>query len=458
MSEEWKRLGASSEMLALSSIGKTKNILVCLIDVIGSLNVEHVFDSARKSASKFPQLHSILRDVRTRGLHHLEWEPRDLKRLPVFFHDLSKTHSNSDSMESVLQTLNPRLDREWNLLEEVSSEFHCIKLAEKRFLVGWVIHHSAGDAALASDVGQETIVTYSATVQGITANLSIEYLSLSGSRKRSVARKKMKFLDYLEDFKQTVQNLFVKPTLPVGTGDKKDDRQFHAKRVFLEDESSEIQSRLQSKRLSLIDSLVAATHYAVDAWNLQHGVTPGFLTTSVSVNMRGRFTGLDRENSSSLIFFESLPKTRQDPKSFLKSIAISRIHHFRHQVDLKLAENIKMMVDALRIFPYGLRRKMVNFITNQHEFSTAVTLLGVIWPKGEDGKLKSDSAFTELGDLKVEEVIGIPYKMLSKTKTLLVVYIFRKRLNFVLSNSASLVTKEENEKLLDLIIEKLLAL
>ncbi len=455
LSKQLKRLGASSEMLALSSSDHVKNILVCLIEVIGALNVDKIFYAARKTADKFPQLHSVLNEVKIKGLHYLEWEPTGPNKLPVFFHDLSRENLNSDSMEKVLVTLSTRLDRDWNLLNEVSSEFHCIKVSDNRFLFGWLIHHAAGDAALASDVGQETVLVYSESIHGSKSDLTFESLSLSGSRKKLTVRKKRRLGDHFKDVRQTFQNLFLKPTVPLGNGDKSNPQQHHAKRVFLEDESANIQSRIRSKGLSLIDTLVAASHYAIDEWNLERGVNPGFLTSSVSVNMRGRFRGLDRQNSSSLIFFESSPEKRLDSTGFLKSLAIRRIHHFRNQEDLKLDDNIRNMMNAVRILPYNLRKKLVGFITNRHEFSVAVTLLGVIWPMGEKGRLTSDSAFTEIGGLQVEEVIGIPYRMLSKTRTLLVLYIFRNRLNFVLSTSASLMTKEENQAFLDLIIDKL---
>lgn len=457
MSEEWRRLGSSSEMLALSSVAQTKNILICLIDLTGPLDVEVVMRSAKVAASKFPQLTSHLKEKRVRGLHYLEWTPVDPDKLPAFFHDLSSADTCINSVDQVLNTLSARLDREWDLFSEVPGEFHCIKLSEGHFLMGWVLHHAAGDAALASDVGQETLIVYNQATSGISATSSREYLSFSGSRKRQARKRKILLSDYLNDIKQTAQNLFARPTLPVGSGLKDDQRQHHAKRVLSETDFRELDTRLKAQGLSLIDTLVASTHYAIDSWNSSRNERSDLLTTSVSVNMRGRFRNIDRENSSSLIFFESTPRDRQNPASFVRSLAIRRIHHFRNHVDLKLTKNIKMMVDAIRIFPYRIRRKIVGFITDQHEFSSAVTLLGVIWPKNERGKITSDSAFTEVGELKVEEILGIPYKMLSKTRLLLTVYVFKRRLNFVLSTSASLFSKEENDQFLALVIENLMS-
>lgn len=455
MTKEWKRLGPTSEMLALSGVGYTKNVLVCLIDIRGPLNVEVLLRSAIKAAQRYPQLNSVITETREYGLRYLEWTPRESDELPVFFQDLSQTGSHSPAIDQCLNALSSRLDRDWDLFVEPPSEFHCIRLSEDRFLIGWVIHHAAGDAALGSDVGRLTLQIYHETTHGCTTDWEQEYLSFSGAQKRPVKRNKTRFPDIIKDFRKTARNFFRKPTLPTGSGDRNDCAQHHSKRVFSEIESDELLKRLRTRGMSLIDALVASSSYSIDSWNTARNVIPGYLSASVSVNMRGRFPEIDKGNSSSLIFFESTPEERNDSTNYTRSIAIKRIHHFRNQVDLTLTNNIGMMVNATRIFPYRLRRKIIAFITNQHEFSIAVTLLGVIWPKTEKGRFTSDSALSQIGDLRVEEVIGIPYKMLSKTRNLIMVYIFRKSLNFVLSSSASLFTKEENERFLDLILEKM---
>lgn len=455
MTEEWKRLGPTSEMLALSGIGFTKNVLICLIDIRGALNVEVLLRSAIRAGKKYPQLNSVITETREHRLYYLEWEPREPDELPAFFQDLSKTGSHAAPIDETLSALGSRLDRDWDLFVEPPAEFHCIKLSEDRYLIGWVIHHAAGDAALGSDVGRLTLQIYHETTHGCTTDWDQEYLSFSGAQKRPVRRNKPRLPDIVKDFRKAAGNLFRKPTLPAGSGDKYDSRQHHSKRVFSEHESDELLKRLRTRGMSLVDALVATCSYSIDSWNTEQNVRPGYLSASVSVNMRGRFSEIDKGNSSSLIFFDSTPEERNDSRNYTRSIAIRRIHHFRKQVDLTMTNNIGMMVNAARIFPYHLRKKIVAFITNQHEFSIAVTLLGVIWPKIEKGRFTSDSALSEIGDLRVEEVIGIPYKMLSKTRNLIMVYIFRKRLNFVLSSSASLFSKDENGRFLDLILEKM---
>lgn len=86
----------------------------------------------------------------------------------------------------------------------------------------------------------------------------------------------------------------------------------------------------------------------------------------------------------------------------------------------------------------------------------AVTLLGVVWPKIENGKLTAETCLTRAGDLTMMEVHGIGYKLLSNTPILLIVYVFKNRLNFVLAAAGSLFTREESELFMDLIMKNTL--
>ena len=115
------------------------------------------------------------------------------------------------------------------------------------------------------------------------------------------------------------------------------------------------------------------------------------------------------------------------------------------------------MIDLFRIFPFGIRRKIISHLVNRHQFSIATTVLGVVWPEIQNGRPTGESALTRVGDLDVMEVFGVAHKMLSKTKVLLVTYIYKNMLNVVLTSSASLFTRDESELFLNLVIKSLLA-
>ncbi len=195
---------------------------------------------------------------------------------------------------------------------------------------------------------------------------------------------------------------------------------------------------------------------ATDQWNNASNVPPGILTTSMSVNMRGRFRGFEGGNTSGLIFFKSTPEERKDLRTYARSIAVRRIRHFRNQMDFTFFRNVSRMTGSLNLFPFKTRQKIVHYVMNTHQFSAAVTFLGVVWPISKNGKPSMDSSPTEFGGASIEEIHGIGYKLLSNTKILLIVYIFRNRLNLMLAASASLFTLEEAESFMDFILNNLM--
>jgi hypothetical protein len=126
-------------------------------------------------------------------------------------------------------------------------------------------------------------------------------------------------------------------------------------------------------------------------------------------------------------------------------------------MDFKFYTDISRMNAVLRPFPFGTRSRIVNFIMNRHQFSMAITLLGVIWPETRNGKPTANTCFTRSGDLTLSEVYGVGYKLMSSTHLLLIVYVFSNQLNFVLHASGCLFTREETEAFMDLIMENLLS-
>jgi hypothetical protein len=79
----------------------------------------------------------------------------------------------------------------------------------------------------------------------------------------------------------------------------------------------------------------------------------------------------------------------------------------------------------------------------------------VLWPELQNGKPTGDSFLRAMGDVEVEEVHGLGYKLASSTRLLLIAYVFRNRLNLVLAASAELFTRGEAEQFVDLIVDNL---
>jgi len=119
--------------------------------------------------------------------------------------------------------------------------------------------------------------------------------------------------------------------------------------------------------------------------------------------------------------------------------------------------NIETMVNALRVFPFRIRRRIVHFLVNTHRYSAGITQVGIVWPKTRNGKPTADTNVTKAADLTVAEVHGIAYKLHSSTHVLLVTYGFRNRLHLVLACSGSLFTRAEAQSFMDLIMDNVLS-
>jgi len=448
-------LNPLSEMLALSSYGNTKNILVTMVETSGALDEQAAKLAAQRTAENFPRVLSCIKEVRERGKRRLAWEHHPDLPLPIFFTDLENTDPNAPILERLVQRLAPRLDRHWDLFKEPPIEFHFIRVSQNHHILGPVLHHVAADAGTASEVGRDFLSNYHEILTGQEPDWRFQPEAMSSSRKRLVKTKKPKLLDFLREGKQALENMFLQPVLPAGSGSPGDLRQYQIKREFSVEDTQRLIKLSASKGVSLVDLLAACSSMAVDQWNDARGISPGVLTASMSVNMKGRFRGFNTDNNSALLFFKSLPHERQDPGSFMRSISLARIKQFRSNMDFKFYQDVSRMNTAFRLLPFRVKRPIVHSLMQKHQFSVAVGMLGVIWPTFRNGKPTMDSCLTETGNLAIAGVHGLGYKLLSNTHLLFIVYLFGSKLNIVLAASASLFTRAEADAFLELMVENL---
>jgi hypothetical protein len=450
------RLDALSEMMALSSYGNTKNIIVTGVELKGPLDEEAMTLAIGQAAKSFPRLVSCLKEVRERGRYHLIWDQRPDLELPVKISELRPKNGESNSLERFLGHMASHLDRDWDLFTDPAGEVHIVRLANDHHIVAPVIHHVASDAGVASEFGREFLVNYHEILTGQRPESVCQPLAMSTTRKRMVRLKKPKLRDHLMNAREAVTRIFERPTLPAGNGLPNDQRQHHIKRVFSPEQTEKINRTAAKNGASLVDLLVASGNRAVDEWNGDRNIPPGVLTTSMSVNMKSRYRGLDDSNSSGLLFFKSRPRDREDNSAFARSIALARIKQFRKQMDFNFVQNVSRMMSAVRGLPFRMRRRIVSHLVNTQQLSIAITVLGVIWPTVRNGKPTAESCLTRTGELAIKEVHGLGYKLLSNTHLLLIVYAYRNRLNFVLSASASVFRRQEAQAFMDLLMGYLL--
>ena len=83
MQETPVKLDALSEMMALSSYGNTKNLLITAIEVNGPLDKEALKLAVQRATRSFPQFVSRIREVRERSKHYLVWDHDPDMTLPL---------------------------------------------------------------------------------------------------------------------------------------------------------------------------------------------------------------------------------------------------------------------------------------------------------------------------------------------------------------------------------------
>ena len=442
-------------MLALATYGDTKNIVMSALEVKGPFDEAACLEAVARASAEFPQVMSCIRETRARGLHYLSWVHRPDIPLPMRVSEMPIDPKSGTVLDHLLDHLRPRLERQWNPFEEVPAWFQCIRVTDTHYVLASAFHHVASDAGTASEFGRRFLVHYHEITTGKQPDWVVGTSAISSSNKRKVKIRKMTLRESIAIARQTVDNLLEKPTLPAGSGTRGDLGEHHVKRVFSAELTERIGKSAVGNGVSFVDLLTACTNLAVDQWNESRNVQPGILTTSMTVNTRGRFSGSDKANNSSVIFFRFSPEERRDFKKFSRSLALARIKHFRNQMDLKYMRDIGRMMNSVRLLPFHLRRKIVHRVVDRHQFSVGVTLLGVLWPKIKNGKPTVETAFTECGDVVISEVHGIGYKLLSSTRVVLIVYAYNNRMNLVLASDACLFTRQEAEDFLELIVANL---
>lgn len=456
MNEIESRVDVLSEIIALSTHANTKNIIITAMELDGPFDQQAGEEAFRRASLRFPQFMSRLRETRVWGRHYLAWEHRPDVPLPLTITLLPKCESSNPGLDDIMTVLRPSLDRDWDLFNEVAVRYYILRYGDQHTVAACACHHVAGDGGTAAEFGKELLRCYHEIVSGQKADWADEGHGITSSRKRAIIPRPNGWKEAIVNSHQGFMRIFEKATHPVGSGKPNDAREHFAKRVLSHEDSVKAVTWASRSRVSFVDALTACSNLAIDEWNETRGLTPGILTTAMTVNTRGRFTGFETPNNSSVIFFRSLPHERRDGPGLARALARMRMRHFREQKDLAATHNVRRLAQCLRYFPLFLRRRLVHFMLERHRFSIAVTFLGAVWPKIVNGKPSADSSITIAADLTVSEVHGLGYKLHSGTRLILIGYAFRERLNLILAGSGSLFTRDETEAFLDLVVGKLL--
>src|SRR5208283_4152879 len=143
---EQERLDIISDVMALTSYGNVKNILLLAAEAVGTFDEQAFALAVGRASAKFPVLTSHLKEVRNKGQFFLVREYCPQMDVPVFVNELSKSNPEEPTFDSLIHQMIPRLDRDWNLFLEPPVEIHALARGNNHFVFALLMHHSAGDA------------------------------------------------------------------------------------------------------------------------------------------------------------------------------------------------------------------------------------------------------------------------------------------------------------------------
>jgi hypothetical protein len=366
--------------------------------------------------------------------------------------DATTQQESLSSLDRFLMLITPQLDRPWDLFNEPPAEVHVVRLGVFTHILASVMHHAAGDAATVTEFGKHCLLEYHRQITGSALDNRCHELGVSTSAKRQARPRRASWRNAPFRAANTLLPIIGPHSLARGTGQRGDTSQHHVKCVLPPEQSRAVWNNARQARASLVDLMAACSNVSMDLWNHSRGWSSGPFTTSMTVNMRGRFSSLGGPNASALLYFRSTPRQRKDGMALARAISLARIRQMRTQIDRDYYDNVARMNSALAFFPFHIRRRLVHRFTEMHQLSAAVTFMGVIWPEDRNGRPTASSCLTRAADLDVAEIHGIGYKLLSSTPLLVIGYVFRTCLNFVLAAAGQQFTRGEAEAFLDLYV------
>jgi NRPS condensation-like uncharacterized protein len=454
---EPRPLDIMSGIMALTSFHNAKNVIVMAAEMAGHFDEQAFRSALQETSAKFPELVSVLNEAPKGFRFYLSREHHPSVEIPLFIEEISPFFKPGSGFRSIMIHLTPRLDRTWNLWKEAPIETHVMRSSKNEFVLAFVIHHAVADATMALRIMTEITGRYDQIVTGQKPNcLSMPHV-FSTFRKRNRANAgKFRWKDFLSQLWRDLAYHRQKPERPRGTGIKGDQREWHVNRVLSPEGTKVILDSFSKVEAHVIDNLVACTNMSLDKWNQIRHVPPGLVTSVVTINMRQRFEGEDKQNYSSMIFFRSNPTERENHAAFARLLARARRRQMRQRADLSALRTLSAVEHFFSVLPFAIRRRLAcKFMEHQH-YSCAVGFLGEIWPQFKGQAQGEESCLVRLGNADIIEVHGTGYKLAGNAAVNLYAYVYRRRFHLVLACSAAVLSERECEEFIELLVRTIL--
>lgn len=454
-----QKLDIASEFFVLSTYGNTKNVIVMACEFQGLMDEQAIEQAYLGTLTTYPHIHSRLEHFRKWGQSYFARVSKNELGLGFHVSNLSLEDPSEPVFDAMMERLRPLLDREWDLFREPPLRLEVMRIAPDRWLTALLIHHSVGDGGTCTNIAREMIGQYHTIVTGNQPDwLFNPYVFSTHQRRRRVAKRRIPWGVAWNDVFTELRDMAGKSVVPIGHGTRGDTGEHHVKRVLSENDTVRLSQSRGQRTAPLVDRLIAATNFALDHWNDLRGQPPGMITTAVTVSTKHRFEIENDFINISVSVLRTNPEERADPVRFLRYLALARTKFFRGQGDVRFMHRLTWLTNQLRLLPLKLRQRIYHAVCERHRYSLSVTFMGVVWPGLENGRLTHETCVTHAGGAEIVEVHGTNYKPAASAYINFLCYVFRNRLNIVVSAKAAHLSKGDCREFLDLTVEKLMLL
>jgi hypothetical protein len=453
MSEKKPRLlDGMSEIIVLSNYPEAKNIMIFGFDIEGTVDIDAMNLALKNALPGFPEFSSCVKESRIDMERRLTWF-LDPDFQPEF--KLSRIESIDSSLgiqHSLIRNLGQSLEKEWDLLQTVPTEFHLIRLPDGRSSLLTLVHHAAADGWTLASFYRELMAHYHKILTGSEPEWARDYDFVSSVKNRMVELKSTRWSNAAFFFKNVLSRYTEKATLPQGSGKPYELGVHYVKSVLTPEQTDRVAKNASMRGIPFIDTLIGGMASAADKWNASLNLRKlGNIVICVTVQMRGRFGETHVASNSSSLVVKLRPGDRTNPDLFSKTVSERRQQESDSLSDVRAYLSSCSLADAVRGLPLKRRQQIAHFVCQMPLIPILIAPFGMMWPEIREGRRTGDSYLKQVGGLNLAEFHAFPYKLGYRCPLILGGYTFRKRLNLAVMASASHFTRTETESFANLL-------
>lgn len=438
-------LDGMAELMVLSNYGAAKNIILFGMGLEGPLDEDVMWVALKRALEGFPHFLSGVRERRNMGGNHLVWTDPVHPGPPLQSSELRIANDSLSFEDCLLAHLAPSLDKDWDLLRTVPTEFHILRHGERHHSFIALVHHAAADAWTISQFIKSMLGEYHEIITGQPPFWQRKAVQRQSTPNGRVEPESRLWRHLLFLIRKGVMPSMREQSFFKNGHEGRHSAERHVRVVLPTNESRDIVTKASRDNLTALDVVIGCISTAIDEWNRSLDIPPGIITTGLTVQMRRRYGPTHSPVNSSAVLLRSNPTQRADHATFGRLISIQRVSQFRSRMDVSVSQAAAGLAKAVRWMPLAVRRKAIHSILGRPMCSLLVTWLGNGWSETRGGKFTNDLFTRRVGGLEVTEIHAIGHALALKSPLRVWGGLFRERLNLVFTLSGQHFTESEAE-------------